>query len=503
MREAIIGLDLGTSSIKGLLVDEKGEILFSHRFFYPILRTHPHWAEQDPFNWIRGLQRVLSYLLFFARKEKIVPLGLCLSGQIPTLVLTDRRGKPLRSAITWLDNRAEEEASHLRKKIGLKKIYQITGQILDGRYLVSMLKWIEKNESHLVSKPYLLFSAKDYLLFYLTDKRFTDPSTASGYGFYSLREKNWSKQLLSLMEIEEEILPFLRDSQEIGGYLKPELEKFLGLSSSLPVFTGSADSISGALALGAVTEEVIGHIFGSSSVILACSNILRLSTKISFLVSPSIIPQMWHPETDLLVTGSGIEWLKKILNLSPDENVESFLRLAKNSPPLSGGVICFPFLAEGEQGAIWDPNAKGAFLGLTLFNDSSDLARSFLEGVGFEIRRCLGCFQEVGISPKILLSSGLEDELFLEILTNILELPVYISSIPDVSAYGAALIALKKVKSYSWRKIIEIAKSKYEDKIFPDKNLSNLYREGYERYLHIDGKLRNNLKTKVDYLKNT
>jgi xylulokinase len=435
-----LGLDLGTSAFKAVLMTAQGRVLASGEAPVVTLCTTPGKAEQDPSQWLTAAGRAVSALAKAADatephwRARVAAIGL--SGQLPTLVVLGERGE-LGAAITWNDARADATAAAV---IGARRraLYESTGMPIDGRYLAPMFHhhWRQQR-----TQARALLSAKDYLCFALTGARVTDPSTAAGYGLFDLEAGEFSQEWCVLWEVPRELLPEVRPAHSIAGALHAAGASLLGLDEGIPVTVGAADSVSGAFAMGAMTfARRVCVAMGSSTVILDAVRARRTDPQMRYLLTPHIEAPWYAREMDLLATGTGHRWLSELFGLRPGE----LERLAEQSPPGARGVTFAPYLAGGEQGALWNPNLRGAVQGLTLHTDRSDLARAFMEGVGFEIRRCIEVLAETDTVAEIVVAGHLANVPFaLQMLADILARPV--QPFPGLSpaALGAALGALR------------------------------------------------------------
>ncbi len=435
-----LGLDLGTSAFKAVLLTARGEVLASGESPVITVGTVRGEAEQDPTQWLTAARDALSGLdrTMGARephwRAHVSAIGL--AGQLPTLVVLGGEGA-LGRAITWKDARADATAARV---IGARRreLYQSTGMPIDGRYLAPMFHhhWRTRR-----AQARSLLSAKDYLCFALTGARVTDPSTAAGYGLFDLAAGDFSPQWCALWDVPRELLPEVRPAHSIAGALHGAGAAILGVPEGVPVTVGAADSVSGAFAMTPLTSGRRACVaMGSSTVILDAVRARRTDPKMRFLLSPHVEPNWYAREMDLLATGGGHRWLSELLGFGPGD----LERHAEQSPPGAHGVTFAPYLAGGEQGALWNPSLRAAVQGLTLDTGRSDLARAFMEGVGFEIRRCIEVLAETEAVAEVVLAGHITEMPFaLQMLADILARPV--QPFPSVSpaALGAALGALR------------------------------------------------------------
>ena len=393
-----IGLDLGTSGLKAVALGASGAILARGSAAYPTHRPVAGAYEQDTGDWLRAAERAL------AQVAGVVPPGtwraIGLTGMIPTLVTLGADGRPTGPAVTWQDSRADDLGDEFRERCGAARLYRLTGQWVDGRYLLPMFGRIARDDPARAAATATIASAKDYLFAWLTGELATDPSTASGYGCYELEAGRWDAAVLAMAGLAVAGLaregggpglPAVRPSVTCR-LLRPGAAARLGCAP-VPVVLGAADSVLGALGLGVRAPGRVAYLAGTSTVILGITDRLVLDPAHRFLVTPLAEPGWWGVEMDLLATGSAITWLAGVLGggLTAGGVVE----LAARTDP-SRAPVLLPYLNPGEQGALWDPLLRGALAGLDLSHGREHLARALVNGIVMESRRCLAVLDDVG-----------------------------------------------------------------------------------------------------------
>jgi len=438
--ELVLGIDLGTSSVKviALSAAEMG-VAASGSAAFPTISQLPDQAEQDPGDWVTAVGEALEDLaraLDAKRagwRDHVGAIGV--TGQLPTLVCSSARG-PLGRAITWKDARADRDTLATIDSAQRRALYERTGMPIDGRYLGPMFRhhWAARR-----AEVESVLSAKDYLVFVLTGQRVTDPSTAAGYGAFELATGSFSQELCGIWQLPIGALPSVRPAHSPAGPLTPVGARLLGLRAGIPVTVGAADSVASAFAMTGLEEAIVSITTGSSTVILDSIREPRFDPTSRYLLTPHVEAGWLGREMDLLATGTGYRWLTELLGLRDGE----LDRRAADSPPGSRELTFAPYLAGGEQGALWNPDLRGALLGLTLRHTASDIARAFLEGVGFEIRRCVEVLAETGPVSGVVVAGHLaEHPTNLKMLADILHQPVQPFPATSPAALGAALGAM-------------------------------------------------------------
>jgi len=388
---AYVGLDLGTSGLKGVVVDPAGDVVAWARSDYPTTRASAGAAEQDSADWLAAVVAVVAELALASPTSTWRALGL--SGMIPTLVLLDAQDRPVAPAITWEDRRAQHEGARLARRVGQRRVYELTGQRVDGRYLLSMAEHALATRPGLGERVARMVGAKDYLFGWMTGEWLTDPSTATGYGCYGLDAGAWVEEIVERAELPagaRRWLPEIAPSATARP-LRADVASVLGLPTGLPVCLGGADSVLALLGLGADSPGEVAYVSGTSTVVLAAASEPHRDRDARYLVTPLAGPG-WGLEMDILSTGSAIGWLARQFGSACDEAAVASMAAGV---PFSDAPVFLPHLAPGEQGALWDPELTGSLVGLTLRHTRADLARGLLNGILLESRRCLAVLDEV------------------------------------------------------------------------------------------------------------
>jgi xylulokinase len=451
----LLGIDLGTSAVKVAAVDDgaarggaasagqasAGAVVAEGSADFSTDSALPHQAEQSPADWLEATRRAMQALDETLRsRERDWPSrvgAIGLTGQLPTLVCLGDQGT-IGPAVTWKDGRADSwAASRLEGQRG--RHYARTGMPIDGRYLAPMFQFHFAGRAGEVRT---VLSAKDYLLHALTGLALTEPSTAAGYGVYDLNEQRFASDLCAFWNLPERVLPQVRPANALAGAVSRPGAELLGLPEGIPVSTGAADSVSASFAMAGLDERVISISFGSSAVILGASAAPRLDPAARYLVTPHVEAPWYGREMDLLASGTGYRWLSSLFGWA-EGDIDA--QAARSSPGASG-LFFPPYLAGGEQGALWNPRLRGALFGLSLGHSRADIARAYLEGVFFEVKRCVEVLAEttpiesVRVGGKIVHSAS-----SMQMLADILGVPVSEAAERSPAAVGAAWQAARLV----------------------------------------------------------
>jgi sugar (pentulose or hexulose) kinase len=436
-RTHVLALDLGTSRIKVALVDDSLAVVASAAVSHPTISPEPGAAEQSPLIWLAGIERATRETLA-ALDEPVSIAAVVLTAQMPTLVALDASGAPVGHAVTWQDARSDELVYARLTRDQRHEIYDVAGTPIDGRYIIPMhlRRLLEEDYA-----PAVLLSAKDYLYFVLTGEKVTDPSTASGYGNFDLATLDWSPELTSLWGVSVDVLPRVVDPRHRAPLVARGAQLLEGVTLGTPVMVGAADSVCAHHFVSAHVERPITVVDGSSTVILASlERPSRFTHEILF--TPLVTPQRHGAELDLLATGSSLAWLAGLLGVSVGELED--LALA-HAGPAAGDTLFYPYLAGGEQGALWRDDLSGAIHHLSLATSRGDLALSLFEGIAFETARCVALLQDAQRYDSVVSLSGATSRLLgAAILSAILDIPVVAISQHSPSLLGAALVGLEE-----------------------------------------------------------
>ncbi len=476
--DVYIGLDLGTSGLKGVALAASGTVAARASAAYPTSRPAAGAAEQAPQDWITAVETVVGQLRGAVAPQRWRGIGL--SGMIPTLVTAAADGEPAGPAITWQDSRADARGDELRERCGAGALYRVTGQWVDGRYLLPMFLRLADEEPARAAVTARLLAAKDYLFGWLTGEIATDPSTASGFGCYQLVAGGWhGKALAAARSMSGRALPSLPPvlPSTTCRPLRAKAAARLGIGQ-VPVCLGAADSVLGAVGLGVRHPGQVAYIAGTSNVIMGVADRLLLDPRHRFLVTPLAEPGGWGLEMDLLATGSAISWLARLLGDELDE--AALVALAAGTDPRDAPLV-LPYLSPGEQGALWDPAAAGTVVGLELRHGRRHLARGLVNGIVMESRRCLAVLDETGRFGRDLELAGgsAADPGFRADLADAARRRVRVpgDSDTDCSARGAALAARRGVDG-TWQPASPDGELIHD----PDQSRAAMWDELWSRY---------------------
>lgn len=479
-----IGIDLGTSAVKLLLMAGDGTIVKSVSKEYPISFPRPGWSEQDPEDWYENTQEGLVELLHGIDKSQVAGIGF--GGQMHGLVVLDEEDRVIRPTILWNDGRTAEETDYLNEKIGKEKLSEYTANIAFAGFTAPKILWMKKHEPENYRQIHKIMLPKDYIAYRLTGVHCTDPSDASGTLFFDAKNRCWSEEMMEICGITREQLPDVFESYEVVGTLKEEIAERLGLNNDVKVVAGAGDNAAAAVGTGTVGE-------GKCNVSLGTSGTIFISSKKFGVDKNNALHAFAHADGNYHLMGVVLSaascnkwWMEEILNTKDFQGEqEDIENLGRNS------VYFLPYLM-GERSPHNDPNAKGAFLGMTMETGRKDMTLAMMEGVAFAIRDSYEIAKALGIKVERtkMCGGGARSPLWRKILANVLDLKVDILEAEEGPALGGAMLAAVGCGEYA--SVEEAAERLVRTRLTvePDPEIVALYDERYKVYRDIYPQLK-------------
>ena len=437
-----MGVDLGTSSVKIIVMDESGQVTASISKEYNVSYPKIGWAEQNPEDWWNATRDGIRDLLRVSNIDGTTVNGIGFSGQMHGLVLLDRDGIVLRPAILWCDQRTQEECDYLNNEIGRDKISQYTGNMALTGFTAPKLLWVKKHEKEIFARVAHVLLPKDYIRYKLTGVYATDVSDASGMLMLDVKERKWSREMLAILDIKEEWLPRVYESFEVTGRLTKEAAECTGLTEETVVVGGAGDQSAGAVGTGVVENGILSVALGTSGVVFANSDNYEVD-EANRLHSFCHSNGRWHQMGVMLSAASCLKWWVEDINKDVEGDAfEKLLSEAGEAPVGSRGLVFLPYLM-GERTPYNNPDARGVFLGLNITSSRGDMTRSVLEGVCFGLRDSLEILKSLKIPVEAVRVSGggSASPLWRQILADVFGVKVQIVNSKEGPAYGAAILA--------------------------------------------------------------
>ena len=471
-----IGIDLGTSSVKLLMMDEKGNIRNVVSREYPLSFPHPGWSEQNPEDWYRESIEGLKELTKDVDKSEI--RGLSFGGQMHGLVILDENDEVIRPAILWNDGRTGKETRYLNEEIGQDKLATYTANIAFAGFTAPKILWVKNHEPWNFARIRKIMLPKDYLAYRLTGTFCTDVSDASGMLLLDVRNRCWSKEMLEICGITEEMLPKIYESYECVGTVRKEIADELGFTDHVVVAAGAGDNAAAAVGTGTVGDGGCNISMGTSGTIFIASKELVMDPH-NAIHSFDHADGGYHLMACMLSAASCNKWwMEEILNTTEYAAEQAVIdKLGENH------VFFLPYLM-GERSPHNNPNARATFIGITMDTSRADMTQAVLEGVAFGLRDSFKVIRSLGIDVKTTKSvgGGAKSPLWRKMIANILNVNLEIPAIEEGPSMGGAMLAM--VADGTYKDVQEAADAivKIVATEYPDPELVKKYDECYAKF---------------------
>lgn len=474
-----IGIDLGTSAVKLLLMDETGKIHNIVSKEYPISFPHPGWSEQNPEDWFAQSMEGMKELIAECDKSQVAGIGF--GGQMHGLVALDADDQVIRPAILWNDGRTTKETEYLNEVIGRETLSKYTANIAFAGFTAPKILWMKENEPDKFARISKIMLPKDYLAYMLSGVHCTDYSDASGMLLLDVEHKCWSKEMIEICGIREEQLPKLFESYEVVGTLKAEIASELGLSEQVKVVAGAGDNAAAAVGTGTVGD-------GRCNISLGTSGTIFISSKNFGVDEHNALHSFDHADGNYHLMGCMLSaascnkwWMDEILKTKEyGEEQKKITRLGENH------VFYLPYLM-GERSPHNDPKARATFTGMTMDTTREDMTLAVLEGVAFGLRDSLEVARSLGIQIERtkICGGGAKSPLWKKIIANVMNLKVDVIESEEGPGYGGAMLAA--VGCGAFESVEEAAKKlvKVVDTVEPETDLVEKYEERYQQFKNI------------------
>ena len=471
-----IGVDLGTSAVKLLLMDENGKICKIVSREYPLYFPHPGWSEQNPEDWFVQSMEGIRELTAACDKSQVQ--GISFGGQMHGLVALDNQDQVIRPAILWNDGRTGKQTDYLNQVIGKDKLSEYTANIAFAGFTAPKILWMKENEPENFARICKIMLPKDFLAYKLSGSFCTEYSDASGMLLLDVEHKCWSEEMLEICGITEEQLPKLYESWEVVGTLKKEIAEDLGLPESVKVIAGAGDN-----AAAAVGTATVGD--GGCNISLGTSGTLFISSKKFGVDENNALHSFAHADGNYHLMGCMLSaascnkwWMDEILKTKAyQEEQAGITKLGENR------VFYLPYLM-GERSPHNDPDARAAFIGMSMDTTREDMTQAVLEGVAFGLRDSLEVARSIGVSPERtkICGGGAKSPLWRKIIANVMNMKVDIIESEEGPGYGAAILAAVGCGVFSSveeaaKKLVKVVATEE-----PDPELTAKYEERYQNF---------------------
>lgn len=443
----LLGLDIGTTGAKALLIDEHGNVRATATTGYPLYTPRPGWTEQDPQTWwdaaVSSIREVLARSGMDGRG--IAAVGL--AGQMHGLVPLDGHGRVIRPAILWNDQRTADECAWITERVGAARVLEVTGNPVLTGFTAPKIVWMRRHEREHFARLAHILLPKDYVRYRLTDEFATDVADASGTSLFDVRRRTWSQQMLDALEIPRSWLPRVLESPEVSGAVTSRAATDTGLRAGTPVVAGAGDQAAQAVGTGIVRPGAISVTLGTSGVVFAHLDSVQVDPQGRTHTFCHAVPGRWHVMGVMLSAGGSLLWLRDSFHLDAwfRDDLDPYDAMADEAAavaPGSEGLLFLPYLT-GERTPHADPYARGAFVGLTIRHTRGHLIRAVMEGVAMGLRDSLEILRTMSVTRLQIRASGggARSPLWRQILADVFGQELVTVTATEGAAYGAALLA--------------------------------------------------------------
>ena len=471
-----IGVDLGTSAVKLLLMNENGGIEKIVSKEYPLEFPYPGWSQQNPEDWWKQTVEGLKELTASAEKDNIA--GISFGGQMHGLVVLDKDDNVIRPAILWNDGRTTKETEYLNNVIGKDKLSQYTANIAFAGFTAPKILWMKENEPDLFAKIAKIMLPKDYIAYKLSGVHCTDVSDASGMLLFDVKNKCWSKEMMEICHVREDQLAKIFESYEVVGNIKADIAKELGFPETVKVIAGAGDNAAAAIGTGTVGD-------GRCNISLGTSGTIFISSKEFCVDENNALHAFAHADGNYHLMGCMLSaascnkwWMEDILNTT-DYGAEQkdITKLGENN------VFFLPYLM-GERSPHNNPDARAMFIGMSMDTTRADMTQAILEGVAFGIRDSFEVAKSLGLDIKKtkICGGGAKSPLWKKIIANVLGIEVQVIESEEGPGYGGAILAAVGCGEFASVNDATEKLVKVIDTVEPDKDLTEKYEAKYQQF---------------------
>lgn len=469
-----LGIDLGTSGLRALLIDESGNLIGSAERNYDVLHPVSGWSEQNPSEWILALEEAVAELKqkYSAFKEL---KGVGVAGQMHGATLLDEHGDVLRPCILWNDTRSKNEAAHLDQ---MERIRDLSGNIVFAGFTAPKLLWVQKHEPEIFKKVSKVLLPAAYINFYLTGEYVADMSDSAGTSWLDTGGRDWSDVLLTAGNMRSDQMPKLVEGSHSAGQLRSELVAKWGVGDSVIVAGGAGDNAAAACGIGALTENEGFVSLGTSGVLLVARDDYMPAADTAVHTFCHAVPDRWYQMGVMLSATDSLNWLSQITGSSPAD-LTSALGTGLKAP----NQTCFlPYLS-GERTPHNDSDIRGCFTGLATDTSQQNLTQSVLEGVAFGLKDSLNALKSTGVELNTLtaIGGGTKSRYWIELMATVLNIPL---KLPNDGEFGAALGAARLALAASTGAAPEtfMHGPAIKETIDPVSSMSEQFEEAYGRF---------------------
>lgn len=474
-------MDVGTSGVRVLAIDAKGDVVAQATVEHELLVPRPGWTEQRPEDWWAGSVQAIRAVTeqLGERARDIAAVGL--TGQMHGSVFLDAHGDVIRPALLWNDQRTAAECEEITERVGLERLLKIAGNPALTGFTAPKILWLRNHEPEAFARVAKVILPKDYIRYRLTGAYATDLADASGMLLVDVANRRWADEILEALELDRSLLPELYEGVDVTGYVHREAAEATGLPEGIPVVGGGGDQAAGAVGLGLVDEGRVSCSVGTSGVVFAASDRPVFHPEGKLHAFCHCVPGRWHVMGVMLSAGGAFRWYRDQLGGGAD--YDTLTREAAEVPAGAEGLLFLPYLT-GERTPHADPHARGAFIGLGVHHRRKHMTRAVLEGITLGLNDSVVLTRELGVAvPELRITGGgARSDFWAKLMATIFEAPVVRMKVDEGPAFGAGILAAVGAKMYdSVQSACEVM-VQTADTIEPDASLRDTYRKQHELY---------------------
>ncbi len=488
----VIGLDIGTTGVKSILIDQSGSLKAESTVSHPIHSPKTNWFEQNPEDWWSATVRSIKEIVAGSGVDRRQIAGIGLSGQYHGLVLLDKGGAVLRPCILWNDQRTHEEARLVVEKVGEARLRDIACTRGALYFTACKLLWVRRNEPQFYERAAKMILPKDYIRYRLTGELATDVSDASGTILLNIAGRKWSRELCQLLGIDFGLLPAVYESCQPTGTLTPLIAAELGLEPGVVVVGGGGDQACAAVGNGITDEGIVGYSVGTSGVIYAATNQVKTEEGGRVDTFCHAVPDRWALLGVTNSAAASLSWFQQTFAAWERHEAEQsggdvfsiIEEKARSAPAGSDKLFFLPYLS-GERHPHQDPNARGVFFGLHSGHGLAHAARAVMEGVAYSFRDCLDIMRGLGVETKQIRGTGggMKSSLWAEIQASVSGQKIYLATTDEGgAAYGAAILSLVGCKEFSTVQEACQRLVRFDKQVKPDRAMRRTYQKHFRLY---------------------
>lgn len=501
MADHLLGIDVGTTGTKAVMIDVAGHVLARSTHEYPLHTPHPGWAEQNPKDWWRAAVAAIRDVLAASEANPSDIRGLGLSGQQHGSVFLDKHGSVIREALLWCDQRTAAQCQWIHETVGFDKVVAETlNPVLTG-FQAPKIVWLRENEPDNYEKLRMILLPKDYVRYRLAGAFATEVSDAAGTSLLNVAQRDWSDVMLAGLGLTRDMLPKVYESPMASTAVCRTAAEETGLPAGLPIAGGGGDNACSAVGNGVIEEGIVQVSVGTSGTLFSPMNDPKMDPKLRVHTFCHAVPGQWHAMGVMLMAGGSLRWFRD--ELCAQEKAEAARRSldpyevitdkAAAAPLGSEGLIFLPYLT-GERTPHADPNARGVFLGLGLRHTKAHMARAIMEGVCYGLRDSLEIFKEMELPLNEIRNTGggARSPLWRQMQSDVFRAPLVTMAVDEGAAFGAALLG--GVAGEVWPGVPSAcaAAVRTREPVQPNRKASSVYNQYYRVYRGLYRSLKRN-----------